>query len=92
MKRTIIILILCMSLLLVGCSKKVEPEIIDNIPVKPEPKVIEEVPVKPEPVVQDDAVVEEVGTGLNDISTDDEDLDTSDLDDLDDIFAELENI
>ncbi len=81
LNKILIILGILALLLFTGCAPKEE---------KPS-----EIPKIPEQIVETPPAIEEideVGTGISDITTVDEELDSSGLDDLDTILEDIENI
>ena len=82
--QIISLIMILMVLLIASCAPKPAPA-----PAIEEPKAVavpEEVPTTGE------ASVDEVATDISDTSNIDDELDTSELDDVDDILADIENI
>lgn len=78
-KLQLSLIMLAMVLLVVSCTPK-------------QPAAAEEPQVAETPAVATEPVVDEVATDISDASNIDEELDTSELDSVDDILAEIENI
>ena len=76
-KKIAILLIVFVLFLFLGCAPK---------------KVLETPPTTVPPPEETPAEVDEIETGISDISDIDEDLDTSDLDEIDTMLEDIENI
>ena len=76
-------LIILVMVLIVSCAPKPAPT-----PALEEPKVV----VVPEVPTTGEASVDEVAEDISDSVDADEELDTSELDDVDSILADIENI
>ena len=81
-------IIMLIMILIVSCAPKPAPV---TAPAVEEPKVA--IPTVPKEVpTTGEASVDEVATDISDASDTDDELDTSELDDVDSILAEIENI
>ena len=77
-------IIILIMILIVSCAPK--PTLAPPAVEEPEVEVPKEVPATGE------ASVDEVATDISDASDTDDELDTSELDDVDSILADIENI
>ncbi len=78
-----ILIILVISLFLIGCAAKEEQ-------TSEAPREVTE--PSEEITTTGEGSIDEVATGISDISDIDEELDTSELDDIDSILEDIENI
>ena len=84
-KIIVTLLIFIVLFLFLGCQQKVEqPTFVQ------EPKVIE-APADEIPTTEE-TLVDEVESGISDVNNVDEELDASELDDLEDVLSDIENI
>ena len=78
-----------LMLFIVSCAPK--PTVAPPIAEEEEVAEVAETPPK-EVSITGEKSVDEVGTDISDASSIDEELDTTDLDDIDSILADIENI